>query len=74
MRIRPSTARALHTFFTNARTISAMRRVLIVDDDPKVCETLDRYLAHTGYKTASALDGAKALELAQTFAPDSDRA
>src|SRR5436305_1734766 len=47
-----------------------MRRVLIVDDDPKVCETLDRYLAHAGYATATALDGAKALELAQTFAPD----
>ena len=47
-----------------------MRRVLIVDDDPKVCETLDRYLAHAGYKTASALDGAKALEMTRTFAPD----
>jgi two-component system alkaline phosphatase synthesis response regulator PhoP len=47
-----------------------MRRVLIVDDDPKVCETLDRYLAHAGYVTASALDGAKALEMVQTFAPD----
>jgi two-component system alkaline phosphatase synthesis response regulator PhoP len=47
-----------------------MRRVLIVDDDPKVCETLDRYLAHAGYATATALDGAKALELARTFAPD----
>jgi len=47
-----------------------MRRVLVVDDDPKVCETLDRYLAHAGYATASALDGAKALELVQTFAPD----
>src|SRR5258708_3498730 len=47
-----------------------MRRILIVDDDPKVCETLDRYLAHAGYVTASALDGAKALEMVQTFAPD----
>jgi two-component system alkaline phosphatase synthesis response regulator PhoP len=47
-----------------------MRRVLIVDDDPKVCATLDRYLAHAGYTTASALDGARALELARTFAPD----
>jgi DNA-binding response OmpR family regulator len=47
-----------------------MRRVLIVDDDPKVCETLDRYLAHAGYITASALDGARALEIVQTFAPD----
>ena len=42
-----------------------MRRVLVVDDDPKVCETLDRYLAHAGYSTASALDGARALELAR---------
>ncbi len=47
-----------------------MRRVLIVDDDPKVCETLDRYLAHAGYATATALDGAKALEAARSFAPD----
>jgi DNA-binding response OmpR family regulator len=47
-----------------------MRRVLIVDDDPKVCDTLDRYLSHAGYATTSALDGAKALELVQTFAPD----
>jgi DNA-binding response OmpR family regulator len=47
-----------------------MRRVLIVDDDPKVCEMLDRYLSHAGYLTASALDGAKALEVVQTFAPD----
>jgi DNA-binding response OmpR family regulator len=47
-----------------------MRRVLIVDDDPKVCETLDRYLAHAGYATATARDGAKALEMARSFAPD----
>ena len=47
-----------------------MARVLVVDDEPKVCETLDRYLSHAGYATASALDGARALELVQTFAPD----
>jgi DNA-binding response OmpR family regulator len=47
-----------------------MRRVLIVDDDPKVCETLDRYLAHAGYATATVGDGAKALETVRTFAPD----
>jgi DNA-binding response OmpR family regulator len=44
--------------------------VLIVDDDPKVCETLDRYLSHAGYATASALDGKRALEAVRTFAPD----
>jgi len=47
-----------------------MRRVLVVDDDPKVCETLDRYLAHAGYAVASALDGRRALEAVRTFAPD----
>ncbi len=47
-----------------------MRRVLIVDDDPKVCETVNRYLAHAGYTTASALDGARALDLVRTFGPD----
>src|SRR5207248_10442336 len=47
-----------------------MRRVLIVDDDPRVCETVDRYLAHAGYATASALDGRRALEQVRAFAPD----
>ena len=47
-----------------------MRRVLIIDDDPKVCETVGRYLAHAGFSTASALDGAQALTMARTFAPD----
>jgi CheY-like chemotaxis protein len=47
-----------------------VRRVLIVDDDPKVSAGVDRYLAHAGYETVSALDGARALELAKTFSPD----
>jgi|ERR1051325_4135945 DNA-binding response OmpR family regulator len=47
-----------------------MRRVLIVDDDAKVCDTLDRYLAHAGYATAQARDGVRALELARSWSPD----
>jgi DNA-binding response OmpR family regulator len=47
-----------------------VRRVLIVDDDPKVCETVDRYLTHAGFVTASALDGRRALEAARAFVPD----
>jgi DNA-binding response OmpR family regulator len=47
-----------------------MTRILVVDDDPKVCETLDRYLSHAGYTTMSALDGRRALEAVRTFAPD----
>ena len=60
----------VHAIFTFVRTIAAMRRVLIVDDDPKVCETLDRYLAHAGFATASALNGRRALDAVRTFAPD----
>lgn len=44
--------------------------MLIVDDDPKVCETVDRYLTHAGYATASALDGRRALDAVRAFAPD----
>src|SRR4051795_861462 len=62
--LRPS--RVLHISPYHGR----MRRVLIVDDDPKVCETLDRYLAHAGYATASALDGRRALDAVRTFGPD----
>jgi DNA-binding response OmpR family regulator len=47
-----------------------VKRVLIVDDDPKVRETLDRYLSHAGYATACALDGPRALKAVQTFGPD----
>jgi DNA-binding response OmpR family regulator len=47
-----------------------VKRILIVDDDPKVCETLDRYLAHAGYATVSALDGRRALDAVRSFAPD----
>src|SRR3954452_8350591 len=54
----------------NSSYHASMRRVLIVDDDPKVCETLDRYLAHAGFATASALDGRRALAAVRTFGPD----
>jgi len=47
-----------------------VKRVLIVDDDPKVCEVLDRYLAHAGYATASALDGRRALDAVRNHPPD----
>src|ERR1043165_9061856 len=60
----------VHAIFTFVRTIAAMRRVLIVDDDPKVCETLDRYLAHAGCATAWALGGRRALDAVRAFAPD----
>jgi len=38
-------------------------RILIVDDDPVVAETLSQFLRREGYSTATAGDGMEALEL-----------
>lgn len=40
-------------------------RVLVVDDEPMVCEVVTRYLERDGYTVTTAADGAAALELAQ---------
>src|SRR5690349_22182473 len=45
-------------------------RVLIVDDDRKILDLLVELLEVEGYEVADANDGAEALELAQSFAPD----
>jgi PAS domain S-box-containing protein len=45
-------------------------RVLIVDDDRKILDLLVELLQLEGYEIAAATDGAEALELAQSFAPD----
>lgn len=45
-------------------------RVLIVDDDPKVCALLAELVETEGYEIMTAADGAIALGLVQSFAPD----
>jgi len=40
-------------------------KVLIVDDDPSMCETLEDILEIEGYETETALDGKKALEVVE---------
>lgn len=45
-------------------------RILIVDDDPKVCAYLVELLQQEGYEVASAGDGGGALELVHSFEPD----
>lgn len=40
-------------------------RVLVVDDEPMVCEVVTRYLERDGYAVTAAADGAAALELAE---------
>jgi DNA-binding response OmpR family regulator len=47
----------------------AQKRVLIVDDEPVVVDVLQRYLARDGFEVNSATDGARALEVAESWAP-----
>jgi CheY-like chemotaxis protein len=47
-----------------------MTRVLVVDDDPSVCDVIERLLASSGYAVTTATTGRAALEAAthQPFA------
>jgi len=45
-------------------------RVLVVDDDPAICEFVTTLLADEGYEVASALHGAAALQLVGSYQPD----
>ena len=52
------------------RVTTARARVLVVDDDKAVRESLVRALQLEGYEVVSASDGAKGLEAAKTESPD----
>ena len=41
-------------------------RILIVDDEPHICELLSRWLTSEGYSCATALSGEASLELLKT--------
>ena len=45
-------------------------RVLVVDDEPRITETLALVLRHNGYETAVAHDGSSALAKCSEFLPD----
>ena len=47
-----------------------MTRILVVDDDPSVCDVVERLLASSGYAVTTATTGRAALEAAtrQSFA------
>jgi len=51
-------------------TEAAMTRILVVDDDPSVCDVVERLLASSGYAVTTATTGRAALEAAtkQSFA------
>jgi len=45
-------------------------RILIADDEPRVCEMLRDYLGGKGYEVATAATGGQALDAVPTFHPD----
>src|SRR5258707_14251419 len=47
-----------------------MRKVLVVDDEPVLVETIAYNLEQAGYEVMTAADGASALEVARRERPD----
>ena len=45
-------------------------RILVVDDEPDILETLEYSLAKKGYDVATALDGLEGLDKAKRLTPD----
>ena len=45
-------------------------KILVVDDEPTIVNTVRAYLEREGYTVHTALDGPTALEIARTFEPD----
>jgi two-component system alkaline phosphatase synthesis response regulator PhoP len=53
-----------------AATMTPMKTVLVVDDEPGIVEVVRDYLAHAGFGVLTAADGPTALRLARTGRPD----
>jgi len=49
---------------------SRERRVLVVDDDPGIRAVLAEFLAHEGYRVATAANGREALSVVSSGRPD----
>jgi len=49
---------------------SAKGRILVVDDEPSVRESLQSLLTEVGYEVSTAVDGFDALLRLKTFVPD----
>lgn len=45
-------------------------RVIVIDDESLIAETMVEILNHEGFEAVSAFDGASAIELAKTLQPD----
>ncbi|HET9680422.1 MAG TPA: response regulator transcription factor [Candidatus Limnocylindrales bacterium] len=47
-----------------------MKTILVVDDEPKIVQLARDYLEHAGFEVITSADGASALQLARSRAPD----
>ena len=50
--------------------MSAKKKVLVIDDDPAICESVQAILDANGYETAIALSGKEGLASFRGMAPD----
>jgi DNA-binding response OmpR family regulator len=50
--------------------VARARRILIVEDEPKTCASVDMYLRHGGFRTELARTGPDGIALARTSRPD----
>jgi DNA-binding response OmpR family regulator len=46
------------------------KRILVVDDEPRICQLLNIKLGLSGYEVITTLDGTEAIELARNGNPD----
>ncbi|MDK9701060.1 MAG: response regulator [bacterium] len=44
-------------------------RVLVVDDEPDICDILQRFISERGYEVRTAFGGLEAVELFKQFSP-----
>jgi DNA-binding response OmpR family regulator len=51
-------------------TISAVKTILVVDDEPEIARLVRDYLEHGGFAVVTASDGPAALEAARQRRPD----
>jgi CheY-like chemotaxis protein len=59
----------MHGFHATARPRLDPVRVLVVDDEPQMCELVARILADAGYQVTTANDGPAAIALARQGGP-----
>ena len=56
--------------YRNNRTISGLAELLIVDDDERICRSLECYLQHEGYCVGSVSDGKAMWQYYEDMQPD----